>query len=126
MNSLPDWVKPNAVALHRSGTLFTIQGVKKVRNKDSYFLNPWATGSGVTFPLCECQAATPELVPDQAMYLSPNGHHLKVYRIPIGFAVSGGKRRWGVALPQENGLAAAQSLAQAFSGEIVEVDNDKW
>jgi hypothetical protein len=126
MSTLPSWVKPNAVALHQSGTLFTIQGVKKARNKDSYFLNPWVNGGGVTFPLSECQAATPELVPDRAKYITPNGHQLKVERIPIGFAVSDGKRRFGVSLAQENGLAAAQSLAQAFSGEIVEVDHDNW
>jgi hypothetical protein len=134
MSNLPSWVKPNAIgsaklrriALHRSGTLFTIQGVKKARNKDSYFLNPWANGGGVTFPLSECRLATPDAVPDRAKYITPNGHQLTVERIPIGFAVSDGKRWFGVSLVQENGLAAAQSLAQAFSGKIVEVDDDNW
>ncbi|MBW4422235.1 MAG: hypothetical protein KME13_23970 [Myxacorys californica WJT36-NPBG1] len=129
MNSLPDWVKPSAIALHQSSevcTLFTIQGIKKVRDKDVYFLNPWASGSGITFPLNECQAAKPELIPDVAEYLSPKGHRLQVVRIPIGFAVSLGQWRFGVKLPQENELAAAQNLAQAFSGEIVELDHDDW
>lgn len=124
MSNLPSWVKPNALALH-NGTLFTVQKVQKSRTGGRYFLSPWGNGAGIVFPLSECQVATPDAVPQQAEFLTPNGHRLRVERIPIGFAVSDSTRRIGVSL-QEDGLAAAESLARAFDGEVVEVDDDNW
>jgi hypothetical protein len=116
---LPSWVKPNAVAFHQSGVLFSVQRVQSTKGRTSYYLSPWANGSGITFPLAECQLATPECVPAKADFITAHGHRLIVERVPAGFVVTDGKKRVGIVLRQGDELAAARSLAQAFDGAVV-------
>jgi hypothetical protein len=121
MTSLPDWVKRGALALHKSGILFTIQSVKSARKENKIYLDPWAVGSGVRYLLSECKAATPEALPDKCLYITPQGLQLTVERCEIGLAVSDGNRKVGVQLTnQDDGsvLKAAQALARAFDGAI--------
>jgi hypothetical protein len=116
--TLPSWVKPNTIAFHQSGVLFSIQRVQSTKGRKSYYLSPWANGSGITFPLAECQPATPACVPAKAEFLTARGHRLAVERTQTGFVVTDGKKRVGIVLGQGDELAAARALARAFDGAI--------